>query len=178
MSRYARDQVNANSGFVVSVSPEDFKFEGPLGGVEFQRSLEQAAFRIGCSSAPIQRLEDYRIGRPSKRIGDIKPSYTGKTALSDLNLIFPEYINTLLIKASYDFDRKLKGFAAPDAILTGVETRTSSPVRITRDETYQSVSCRGLYPCGEGPGYAGGIMSAAVDGITVANVIVSKYSLP
>ena len=180
MSYFARDRENANSAFVVSVEPGDFGGSDPLAGVEFQRKWEKEAFRAGGSdgAAPIQLLADFMENRPSKRIGSVRPSYTGNVFLADLNTCLPEFVTTRLKEAAVYFDRRVKGFGMADALLTGVETRTSSPVRITRGDTYEAVGIRGLFPCGEGAGYAGGIVSAAVDGIRVAEQIIRTYSIP
>ena len=146
-----------------------------LSGVEFQRRWERAAFRLGGSSyrAPAQRLEDFLLARPSRGPGHIRPSYRPGVAWTSLDGCLPGYVTASLREAIPLLDRKLKGFAAPDALLIGVETRSSSPVRILRDENCQS-SLAGLFPCGEGAGYAGGIVSAAVDGIRVAEAVASR----
>ncbi len=180
MSYFARDRENANSAFVVSVGPEDFGGSDPLAGVAFQRQWENEAFRAGgsCGAAPVQLLCDFLEGRPSKHLGTVKPSYTGKTGLSDINLCLPSFVTAPMKEAVTYFDRRLKGFAMADAVLTGVETRTSSPVRMTRGDTYEADGIGGLYPCGEGAGYAGGIISAAVDGMRVAEQIIQMYSVP
>ena len=166
MSKFARDGENANSAVLVNVTPDDFKGESPLEGMYFQKDLEEKAFKLGGSNyfAPIQRFEDFKNNKKSEFIGKIKPTYKPGVTLSNLNEILPDYISKTLKEGILYFDKLIKGFANPDAILTGVETRSSSPVQITRGENKQS-NIQGLYPCGEGPGYAGGIMSAAVDGI-------------
>ena len=166
MSVYARNGENANSAVLVNVTPNDFKGESPLEGMYFQKDLEQKAFKLGGSNynAPIQRFEDFENNIKSTHIGEIKPTYKPGVTLSNLNEILPDFISKTLIEGIKYFDKSIKGFAHPDAILTGVETRSSSPVQITRNENKQS-NIKGLYPCGEGAGYAGGIMSAAVDGI-------------
>ena len=171
MSFYKRDGTNANSALVVSVGPDDFPAE-PLAGVDFQRIWERKAFEIaGKGAAPVQLLEDFLEGRVSTEFGRIHPSYTGEFKFADINECLPEFVSDAIKKAVPIFDRKIKGFAVRDAVLTGVETRTSSPVRILRNENFESVSVKGLYPAGEGAGYAGGIMSAAVDGIKAAEAI-------
>lgn len=177
MSEYARDRENANSAFVVSVEPGDFGSGHPLAGVEFQRKWERQAFAAGGQdgSAPVQLLGDFMDGRISKALGGVKPSYTGKVEFADLNSCLPDFITDAMKEAAGNFDRKLRGFAMKHAILTGVETRTSSPVRIPRSDTFEAEGVAGLYPAGEGAGYAGGIVSAAVDGIRVAEQIISKY---
>lgn len=172
MSNFARDAANANSALVVSVGPQDFGGDdtsqaGVLAGVEYQRHWERLAWQAGASALPVQSLGDFVSGIASTRLGDIAPSTRGAYALADLNGCVPGFVASGIREALASFDRKIAGFARADAVLTGVETRTSSPVRILRDDSMQS-SIRGLFPCGEGAGYAGGIMSAAVDGIRVA----------
>jgi len=172
MSNRARDGENINGGLLVGVGPEDFPGEDVLAGARFQESWERAAFRLGGGGfrAPAQRVEDFLKNRPSEGPGGILPTYRPGVAWTDLSGCLPDYVADTLRQALPLLDRKLRGFAAPDGVLTGVETRSSSPVRILRDETLQS-SLRGLYPCGEGAGYAGGIVSAAVDGIRVAEAV-------
>lgn len=169
MSNFARDGVNANSALLVGVTTADFDSTSPLNGMYFQKDLEEKAFRLGGSNynAPVQRVEDFISNKKSAFIGSIKPSYKPGVTLSNLNEILPDFVAQTLKEGLIYFDTKLKGFANPDSILTGVETRTSSPVRILRNENLVS-NIDGLYPCGEGAGYAGGIMSAAVDGIKCA----------
>lgn len=175
MSVYARNGENANSAVLVNVTPNDFKGESPLEGMYFQKDLEQKAFKLGESNynAPIQRFEDFENNVKSTHIGEIKPTYKPGVTLSNLNEILPDFISKTLIEGIKYFDKSIKGFAHPDAILTGVETRSSSPVQITRNENKQS-NIKGLYPCGEGAGYAGGIMSAAVDGIKCAIAVLTQ----
>ena len=175
MSVYARNGENANSAVLVNVTPNDFKGESPLEGMYFQKDLEQKAFKLGGSNynAPIQRFEDFENNVKSIHIGEIKPTYKPGVTLSNLNEILPDFISKTLIGGIKYFDKSIKGFAHPDAILTGVETRSSSPVQITRNENKQS-NIKGLYPCGEGAGYAGGIMSAAVDGIKCAIAVLTQ----
>jgi uncharacterized FAD-dependent dehydrogenase len=177
MSEYARDRQNANSALVVSVGPSDYGSSHPLAGIEFQRIWEKMAYKIGGSngSAPVQRLEDFVLGRASVKVGTVKPSYTGQTSLADINLCLPDFVTAPMKESIKYFDDRLKGFGIKDALLTGVETRTSSPVRILRMENLEASKARGLYPTGEGAGYAGGIVSAAVDGIRVAEQIIKKY---
>lgn len=174
MSRRARDGENINGGFLVNVTPADFGGTGPLAGVEFQRRWESAAFSLGGEHycAPVQTVADFLAGRPSRRLGEVEPTYRPGATPADLRRCLPGFVSDALAAALPVFDRKLHGFAHPAAVLTGVETRSSSPVRILRDETYQS-TLRGLYPCGEGAGYAGGITSAAVDGIRVAEAVLA-----
>lgn len=175
MSVYARNGENANSAVLVNVTPNDFKGESPLEGMYFQKDLEQKAFKLGGSNynAPIQRFEDFENNVKSTHIGEIKPTYKPGVTLSNLNEILPDFISKTLVEGIKYFDKSIKGFANPDAILTGVETRSSSPVQITRNENKQS-NIKGLYPCGEGAGYAGGIMSAAVDGIKCAIAVLTQ----
>jgi uncharacterized protein len=173
MSYSARGGVNANSAFVVSVTPKDWDGIDALAGIRFQRSLEQAAYRVGGDNfaAPVQRLGDFMAGSTSTTFGSVKPSFTGETRFSDMNELLPRLVRNSMKDALPAFERRMKGFVLPDAILTGVETRTSSPIRILRNEVLQSTTIAGLYPAGEGAGYAGGIMSAAVDGMRVAETI-------
>ncbi len=177
MSNYARDGLNANSALIAQVTRADFENDSPLAGIEFQRKLERAAYRAGGSTyaAPVQRVEDFLIGRASDRIGEVQPTYAAGTAFADLGEVLPRSITEALKAGLTDMDRRLKGFATPDALLTGVESRTSSPVRIERNEFLQSTGAQGLYPCGEGAGYAGGITSSAADGIRVAEAIFQEF---
>jgi hypothetical protein len=172
MSQYSRDERNANSGIVVGITPEDYP-GGPLAGIEFQRRLEERAFELGGGTydAPGQLVGDFLAGRPSTAFGSVLPSYRPGVHLGDLSSSLPDYAIDAIREALPAFDRQIRGFAMPDAVLTGVETRTSSPVRITRNDDFQSLNTEGLYPAGEGAGYAGGILSAAVDGIRVAEVV-------
>ena len=179
MSDLARDGENINGGLLVSVTPADFGgAEGdPLAGVAFQRRLEEAAFRAGGGTyaAPAQTVGDFLAGRPSAGAGSVAPTYRPGVAWGDLRACLPDFVCEALREALPELDRKLHGFAAPDAVLTAVESRSSSPVRILRDGAYQS-ALRGLYPCGEGAGYAGGIMSAAADGMRAAEEILKELS--
>jgi len=177
MSEYARDRENANSALVVSVDPEDFGGSHPLAGIDFQRTWEKLAFEAGGrkNAAPVQKLGDFIEGVRSKSWGRVKPSYTGNISSADLNTCLPGFVTGPMKESIAYFDRKIKGFGMKDALLTGVETRTSSPVRIPRGETLEAEGISGLYPAGEGAGYAGGIMSAAVDGIRVAEQIIKTY---
>jgi uncharacterized FAD-dependent dehydrogenase len=177
MSDLARDGENANSALVVNVTPEDFPGNDVLAGVEFQRQWERAAYNLsGSFKAPVQLAGDFLNDKPSTAFGSVKPSYRPDTVFCELKQCLPEFVTTALKEALPAFGRKIKGYDNADAVLTGVETRTSSPVRIVRDEAYQSPSAKGLYPCGEGAGYAGGIMSAAVDGIRLAEQIIKEYA--
>lgn len=177
MSEFKRDRDNANSALVVSVGPGDFGSRHPLAGIAFQRQWERLAFQAGGSdsSAPVQRLGDFLEGRAGG-IGGVKPSYTGSSRCADINDCLPHYVTGAMKESIPFFDRRLKGFGLPDAILTGVETRTSSPVRIPRTENLDCTGFPGLYPAGEGAGYAGGIVSAAVDGIRIAEQIIRTYA--
>ena len=170
MSRFARDGENINGGFLVNVTPEDFGGGAdPLAGVAFQRKLEEDAFRLGGGGfrAPAQRVEDFLLRRASTRFGDVKPSYRPGVTPANLWDCLPEFICEDLKLGITGMDRQLHGFALPDAVMTGVETRSSSPVRLPRSAQRMS-NILGLYPVGEGAGYAGGIVSAAVDGIETA----------
>lgn len=174
MSQYSRDERNANSGLVVGITPEQDYPEHPLGGIDLQRDIEEKAFVLGGGNynAPGQLLGDYLKGVPSRELGDVTPSYRPGVKLCDLGTLLPEYATDAIREAIPAFAEKMSGFDRHDAVLTGVETRTSSPIRIRRDrDSYQSINTAGLYPCGEGAGYAGGILSAAVDGIKVAEAI-------
>lgn len=177
MSYHGRDGVNANSAMIVTVTPEDFPDRTPLGGVAFQRRLEEAAFRCGRGSIPVQLYGDFKNGFVSGGFGGVEPAFKGKFAFGNLREVLPEELSAAFIEGIDGLGGVLKGFDRYDAILAGVESRTSSPLRIPRDENYES-AVRGLYPCGEGAGYAGGITSAAMDGIKVAEMIASRYSHP
>ena len=172
MSLRARDGRNINGGFLVGVNPGDFGGPSPLAGAAWQEALERAAYAAGgrTGAAPAQLAGDFLTGRPSRGPGDIQPTFRPGVTWTELDGCLPPYVAETLRLALPVLDRKLRGFARADAVLTGVESRSSSPVRILRDETYQS-ALRGLYPCGEGAGYAGGIVSAAVDGIRVAEAV-------
>ena len=176
MSQYSRAERNANAALVVNVNPEDFPGDfktNPLAGIDFQRQWESAAFVAGGGdySAPAQRIGDFLAGRPSTQLGEVDPSYQPGVKMTDLSSCVPPYVIAALREAIPAFDKQIRGFAMADAVLTGVETRTSSPIRITRNAECQSLNTRGLYPAGEGAGYAGGILSAAVDGIKVAEAV-------
>ena len=174
MSNYERESKNANSAVIVTVTPKDFG-TNPMDGIAFQRELEQKAFQVGNGKIPIQLYKDFKDNKVSTKLGEIEPIFKGAYCLSNLNDIFPKYITNSLIEGIDYFDNKLKGFKRDDAILAGVESRTSSPVRILRDENFES-NIKGIYPSGEGAGYAGGITSAAIDGIKVAEAIIKEYS--
>jgi len=173
MSNCAREGENANAALLVTVSPEDFPYEGPLGGMYWQRKLEQDAYALsGSYCAPAQRVGDFMAGVPTKGAGEVTPTYRPGVHFCDLHSFMPQVITDALKEALPKLDGEIAGFASPDAILIAPETRSSSPVRIVRGEDKQSVGLPGLYPTGEGAGYAGGIMSAAVDGIRVAEAIL------
>lgn len=177
MSYSDRNSRNANSAIIVQVTPNDFGAEGPLAGVEFQRRLEEKAFMAGNGKVPVQYYEDYVKDKESEETPDYqKPCIKGKYAYTNLRGILPEECEKAFIEGMEHFDKVIPGFAAKDAILAGIESRTSSPVRIHRDENLQSPAIKGLYPCGEGAGYAGGITSAAMDGIYIAEKIAECYA--
>lgn len=173
MSNYARNGKNANSAVIVQVRKEDFESEHPLAGIEFQRKIEKRSFAYGGGDykAPAQRVGDFLQGKKTTAWGKVTPSYPIGVEPCNLSEVLPEIITATLKRALPDMDKRLKGFCSPDAVLTAPETRTSAPVRIERDQSMQSVTVKGLYPCGEGAGYAGGITSSAVDGIKVADAI-------
>lgn len=180
MSQYSRNERNANAGIVVGITPKDYRQDGradgpvnPLDGIAFQRRLESQAFELGGRSydAPGQRVGDFLRARPSTEFGSVLPSYRPGVHLTDLASSLPDYAIEAIREALPAFDRQIRGFAMDDAMLTGVETRTSSPLRITRGRDFQSLNVKGLFPAGEGAGYAGGIMSAGVDGIEVAEAV-------
>ncbi|MEZ5514350.1 MAG: NAD(P)/FAD-dependent oxidoreductase [Steroidobacteraceae bacterium] len=179
MSQYSRKERNANAGIVVAINPEADFPGGPLAGIELQERLESRAFELGGANycAPAQLVGDFVRGVPSTTLGAVEPSYQPGVRLGDLSLSLPRYASDAIREALPAFGKQIRGFDRPDAVLTGIETRTSSPVRITRDaESLQSRNVRGLYPCGEGAGYAGGILSAGVDGIKVAEAIARDLS--
>ncbi len=173
MSNYKRNEVNANSAIVVTVGCEDFG-DNPLNGIEFQRELERRAYDLGCGLIPVQLYKDFVNGKVTDKLGEVIPNTKGKYNFADLNKLFPEYINEALKEAIPNFEKRINGFAREDAILLGVESRTSSPVVIVRDEEGLS-NIKGLYPCGEGAGYAGGITTSAIDGVKVAEKIAKVY---
>ena len=176
MSTFARDGKNANSALLVGVGPADFGGGGPLAGVEFQRRLEEKAFRLGGGDyrAPAQRVGDFLARRPSTGFGAVEPSYPRGVTPSSLDECLPGFVADSMRAGIRLMDARLRGFAGSDAVLTAVESRSSSPVRLLRGESLQSVGLQGLYPCGEGAGYAGGIVSAAVDGIRCAEALLSR----
>ena len=173
MSHYARDGENINGGLLVSVTPEDYPGDGPLAGIAFQRQLEARAYEMGGGGfvAPAQRVEDFLAHRPSAAPGKVIPTYRPGVRWCDLWDVLPDFVCQSLEKALPELDKKLPGFAAPDAVLTAVESRSSCPLRILRDESGQS-AVHGIFPCGEGAGYAGGILSAAADGMKTAEKVL------
>ena len=172
MSYADRDGRNANAALLVTVNPDDFPYPGPLGGVQWQRELEQRAYQLsGSYRAPAQTVGDFLAGVPSTGARSVEPTYRPGVTWCDLHGVLPEKITSALEKGIQDLEKRLRGFAHPDAVLTGPETRSSSPVRIVRGKDGMS-GIRGLYPAGEGAGYAGGIMSAAVDGMTAAEAVL------
>ena len=176
MSEYSRKERNANAGIVVGITPEEDYPGDALAGIDFQRHWEVAAFKAGGENynAPAQKVGDFLAGRPSSSLGPVIPSYTPGVTMTDLSSCIPDYAVEAIREAIPAFDRKIKGYAMKDALLTGVETRTSSPIRIKRNAEYESINTGGLYPAGEGAGYAGGILSAAVDGIEVAEAVAKS----
>jgi hypothetical protein len=172
MSQYSRNERNANSAIVVGVTPADYPGD-PLAGIAFQRQWESRAFELGGENydAPGQLVGDFINRVPSTEFGSVSPSYKPGVHLGDLATALPAYAIEAIREALPEFDKQIKGFAMRDAVLTGVETRTSSPIRIKRNDDFQSVNTRGLFPAGEGAGYAGGILSAAVDGIRAAEAV-------
>lgn len=178
MSYHGRAGENANSAVIVTVTPEDYAADGnqgPLAGVEFQRHLEERAYEAGNGKIPVQCFGDFKNGRISHSFGEVFPQMKGAYCFGNVRGIFPEEIASSIQEGIEAFEQKIHGFSRDDTVLSGVEARTSSPVRITRDETMQSVNVQGLYPCGEGAGYAGGITSAAMDGMKTAEAVAKKY---
>ncbi len=174
MSNYKRDGRNANSAVIVSVTPEDFPGDSPLAGIVFQRKLEEAAYLAGSGKIPLQLFGDFLENRKSERLGEVSPSLKGDYSFANVREMFPTEIGEALEEGILAFGKKISGFDRTDALLSGVESRTSSPVRIWRNHEMES-SVLGIYPCGEGAGYAGGITSAAMDGIKTAEAIAKKY---
>ncbi len=175
MSYHARDGEDANSALIVTVTPKDFGGEGPLAGIAFQRRLEELAYKAGKGKIPVQLYGDFKEGRLSTGFGQVRPQFRGETAFADLRQILPVPVTEALLEGIDRFGQIIRGFDRPDAILAGVESRTSSPVRICRDDHLES-RIKGLFPCGEGAGYAGGITSAAMDGLRVAEEIARRYA--
>jgi hypothetical protein len=178
MSHYSRNERNANAGIVVGITPADLGSDHPLAGIALQRRLEEQAFELGGKNynAPAQLVGDFLAGRPSTGPGSVIPSYTPGVTWTDLSTALPDYAIAAICEAIPAFEKSLKGFAMNDAVLTGVETRTSAPIRITRDENFESTNTKGLFPAGEGAGFAGGIISAAVDGMKVSEAVAQKIT--
>ena len=172
MSYSNRASHNSNSAIIVTVTKKDFG-ENPLDGIKYQRDLEKKAYEIGNGMIPVQLFNDFMDNKLTKKIEENYPLTKGKHCFADLNKIFPNYINEALKEAIVYFDRQIKGFSSSNPILSGVESRTSSPIKILRDENFES-NILGIYPCGEGAGYAGGITSSAIDGIKVAEAVLKK----
>ncbi|MFC6283242.1 MULTISPECIES: NAD(P)/FAD-dependent oxidoreductase [Polaromonas] len=177
MSQYSRNERNANAGIVVGISPTDYP-GGPLAGIAFQRQLESHAFTLGGSNyeAPGQLVGDFVAGKASTQLGSVEPSYKPGVRMTDLASALPDYAITAMREAIPAFGKKIRGFDMHDAVLTGVETRTSSPLKMTRGDNFQSLNVKGLYPAGEGASYAGGILSAGVDGIEVAEAVARSIT--
>ena len=173
MSYQNRASQNANSALIVTVNPSDFPLEGPLSGMAFQRTLEEKAFQAGNGSIPVQLFGDFCQNRRSTALGAVTPCIKGAYTFADLNQVLPSFLTQPLKESIGYFERIIPGFSREDAILSGVESRTSSPVRIVRDAQFES-NISGVYPCGEGAGYAGGITSAAMDGLKTGEAIVKK----
>lgn len=174
MSYHSRAGENANSAIIVTVTSKDYGSDHPLAGMEFQRKLEEKAFRLAQGKIPVQRYEDFCKNRATDSFGTVHPSMKGNYAPANVRGILPEIVAASIEEGIRCFDQKLQGFADPDALLSGVESRTSSPVRISRDPSTMEGSVKGLYPCGEGAGYAGGITSAAMDGIRMAEAVAGQ----
>jgi len=175
MSCFARNLENSNSALLVGIGPEDFSSDHPLAGMFLQREIEKKAFLLGgsCGKAPAQLVGDLLAGQKSTQLRSVVPSYKPGVVPGDLSDLLPDYVIASMREALPLLGRKLRSFDHPDAVLTGPETRSSSPVRIPRGDNLQSIDCEGLYPCGEGAGYAGGITSAAVDGVRCAEAVLA-----
>ena len=177
MSYQKRDSKNANSAVIVTVGPKDFDSDHPLAGVQYQRKLEKAAYALADGAVPVQLMGDFVLDKESKQLGEIIPCIKGKWQFANLRKCLPAEICQSLTEAFASFDHKISGYLRPDAVLSGVESRTSSPVRMERDENMES-NIKGIYPCGEGAGYAGGITSAAMDGLKIAEKIALRFAVP
>ena len=173
MSNYKRDSKNANSAIVVTVSPKDFGTH-PLDGINYQKKLEALAYKEGNGKIPLQLYKDFKSNNKSTKLGEVQPIIKGNYSFSNLNNILPEYISSSIKEAMIDFNKKIKGFAREDALLLGIESRTSSPVKIIRDDNFSS-NIKGVYPIGEGAGYAGGITTSAIDGVKMASLLAKEY---
>ena len=176
MSYQARDSRNANSAMIVTVTPEDFPEKGALGGVEFQRNLEREAWELGKGKIPVQLFGDFCKNQPSEALGEVLPCMKGEYTLTNVRSILPKAVGDSIEEGVKSFGKRISGFDREDALLSGIESRTSSPVRIVRDQELVA-NIGGIYPCGEGAGYAGGITSAAMDGIKVAETVCRKYAI-
>ena len=174
MSYNDRGSINANSAIVVTVSPDDYG-NNPLDGMNYQRNLEELTYKLGDGKIPIQLLKDFHNSVETNKLGNISPVFKGNYKLTDINKILPDYISSSIKEALPNFDKKIKGFNQDNSIVAAIESRTSSPVRIPRNEYLESIDTTGLYPCGEGAGYAGGITTSAMDGLKVAEAIIIKY---
>ncbi|MEG0687999.1 MAG: FAD-binding protein, partial [Hungatella sp.] len=174
MSNHDRGGINANSALIVTVTPDDFSGTSPLAGVEYQRKLEALAYEYGGGHIPVQLYGDFKVGKQSTSFGEIQPEFKGGFQFANLSTMLPSYLTEALIEGMESFEHSIPGFARQDSILAGIESRTSSPVRIERNEAFESAQ-KGLFPCGEGAGYAGGITSAAMDGMKVAEEIGRRY---
>ncbi len=175
MSNSARDEINANSAIVVTVGAKEYDLKNPKAAIEFQRNLEKKAYELGKGNIPVQLFKDYKDDKCSTKFGKVKPTGKCKTTFSNLRELFSDELNESIIEAFSYYDKKIEGFAEDDTLLSGVESRTSSPVRIIRDERFIS-NVDGIFPCGEGAGYAGGIMSAAMDGMKVAEAMIGRIN--
>lgn len=173
MSYHDRNSKNANSAIVVTITPEDYG-TGPLDGMYLQRTLEKKAYQLGKGQIPLQLWKDYQENKVSTSFDEVKPEIKGKYQFCNLRDLLPEFIQESLLEAIPVFGKRIHGFDRPDFLLAGIESRTSSPIRMVRDEHYSS-NIRGIYPCGEGAGYAGGITTAAIDGVKVAEEIIQTY---
>jgi uncharacterized FAD-dependent dehydrogenase len=174
MSKFARDGKNANTALLVTINNKDLGNDHPLAGVLFQRKIEESAFLAGGGGykAPVQRLEDFLKNQNTKAFGNVQPTYMPGTKFAEVDSYLPDYVANSLRQGVLEMGEWMPGFAYPDALLTGVETRSSSPVRFPREESFEAIGIKGLYPCGEGAGYAGGIISAAIDGLHCAEQIL------
>ena len=176
MSNYERDADNSNTALIVTVTPDDFEGKSVLAGVEFQRKWEHVAYEAGQGKVPVQLYKDFKENKISTEYGTVKPCIKGETTFANVRACLPEYVGDTIVEGMSAFDKKIKGYDNPDAIISGVETRTSSPVRIVRNEQYVS-NIKGIFPCGEGAGYAGGITSAAIDGIKVSEALRNQFCM-
>lgn len=173
MSNFKRDEENANSAVIVTITPEDFG-KNCLDGLKFQEKLEEITYNKGNGKIPVQLFGDFKENKTSTQFKGVKPIMKGNYEFSNLQEIFPKYISNSLIEAINEFDKKIKGFSRDDTILAAIESRTSSPIKIARDENGEA-NIKGIYPCGEGAGHAGGITSSAIDGLKIAECIAKKY---